>query len=183
VAGYLIGLMDRIRYWNVTADERVADHPADAHVSGAATHFVRAIDVDAEPATVFRWLCQIKVAPDSYDLIDNLGRRSSPTLTPGADDLELGQMLTLAPIVDFEVGRHITAATVGRTARVFGGVVLSYEVVPGRTTPSRILVCLAMPAPRGIGRLWHVVLGAGDLVMMRRQLLNLRMYAEATDRA
>jgi hypothetical protein len=178
-----MGLRDRIRYWNVTAEERVADHPADAHVTGAATHFVRAIDVEADPATVFRWLCQIKVAPYSYDLIDNLGRRSPPTLTPGADDLELGQMLTVAPIVDFEVGRHITAATTGRAARVFGGVVLSYEVVPGRTTRSRILVCLALPAPRGVSRLWQMVLGAGDLVMMRKQLLTLKKYAEATDRA
>jgi hypothetical protein len=177
-----MGLRDRIRYWNVTAEERVADHPADAHVTGAATHFVRAIDVEADPATVFRWLCQIKVAPYSYDLIDNLGRRSPPTLTPGADDLELGQMLTVAPIVDFEVGRHITAATTGRAARVFGGVVLSYEVVPGHTMRSRILVCLALPAPHGIDRLWQMVLGAGDLVMMRKQLTNLKKYAEATDR-
>jgi hypothetical protein len=177
-----MGLADRIRYWNVTAEERAADHPADAHVSGASTHFLRAIDVDAEPGTVFRWLCQIKVAPYSYDLIDNLGRRSPSTLTPGADDLALGQMLTVAPIVDFEVGRHITAATTGRAARVFGGVVLSYEVVRGRTTRSRILVCLALPAPRGIGHLWQLVLGAGDLVMMRKQLLNLKKYAEATSR-
>lgn len=178
-----MGLRDRVRYWNVTAEERVADHPADAHLPVRGTHFVRAIDVDADPATVFRWLCQIKVAPYSYDLIDNFGRRSPRTLTPGAEDLELGQMLTVAPIVDFEVGRHITAATTGRNARIFGGVVLSYQVVPGLTTRSRILVCLALPSPHGLGRLWQAFLGAGDLVMMRRQLLNLKRYAEATDRA
>ena len=177
-----MGVFERIRYWNVTPEERVADHPADAHVPVDGTHFVRAIDVDADPATVFRWLCQIKVAPYSYDLIDNLGRRSPSTLTPGAEHLELGQMLTVAPIVDFEVGSHITAATTGRAARVFGGVVLSYQVVPELTTRSRILVCLALPSPRGLGRVWHVVLGAGDLVMMRRQLLNLKRYAEAADR-
>jgi hypothetical protein len=177
------GVWDRIQYWNTTPAERAVDHPADAHVPAGATHFVRAIDVDADPVTVFRWLCQIKVAPYSYDLIDNLGRRSPPILTPGADHLELGQMLTVAPIVDFEIGRHITAATTGRAARVFGGVVLSYQVVPGRSTRSRILVCLALPSPHGLGRLWHAVLGAGDLVMMRRQLLNLKRYAEATDRA
>lgn len=176
-------LRDRIRYWNVTAEERVADHPADAHLPERGTHFVRAMDVDADPATVFRWLCQIKVAPYSYDLIDNFGRRSPRTLTPGAEDLELGQMLTVAPIVDFEVGRHITAATTGRNARIFGGVVLSYQVVPGLTTRSRILVCLALPPPHGLGRLWQALLGAGDLVMMRRQLLNLKRYAEATDLA
>jgi hypothetical protein len=46
-----MGLPDRIRYWNVTADKRVADHPADAHVPVDGTHFVRAIDADPRPAT------------------------------------------------------------------------------------------------------------------------------------
>ena len=175
-------MIDRIQYWNVTAQERAAHHPADAQRPGG-THLVRAVDVDAEPAIVFRWLCQVTVAPYSFDLVDNLGRRSPRTLTPGAEDLRLGQKFGIGPIVDFETGRHITAVTAGAARRMFGDLAMSYQVVPGVHTRSRILVCIALPTPRGAGRLWQALLSAGDLVMIRPQLHRLRRYAEATDRA
>lgn len=171
-----------IRYWNVTAEEEITNHPADALQAASGTHLVRAIDVDADPETVYRWLCQITVAPYSYDLVDNLGRRSPATLTPGAENLRLGQRFGIGPIVDFEPGRHITAVSAGLAARVSNGVVMSYQVVPGLRARSRILVCFALPRPRGLDRLWHAVLGAGDLVMVHHQLHRLKRYAEATDR-
>ena len=123
-------MIDRIQYWHVTEQERAADHPADAQRPGG-THLVRAMDVDADPAIVFRWLCQVTVAPYSFDLVDNRGRRSPSTLTPGAEDLRLGQKFGIGPIVDFETGRHITAVTAGAAWRMFGDLAMSYQVVPG----------------------------------------------------
>ena len=175
-------MIDRIQYWHVTEQERAADHPADGHRPGG-THLVRAMDVDADPAIVFRWLCQVTVAPYSFDLVDNRGRRSPSTLTPGAEDLRLGQKFGIGLIVDFETGRHITAVTAGAAWRMFGDLAMSYQVVPGVATRSRILVCVALPGARGARRLWQALLGAGDLVMIRHQLRRLRRYAEATDRA
>ena len=57
---------------------------------------------------------------------------------------------------------------------------MSYQVVPGVAARRPILVCIAMPTPRGAGRVWQALLGAGDLVMIRHQLHRLRRYAEAS---
>jgi hypothetical protein len=173
-------ILDRIRYWNTTPEERRGPHPADAHVPAGGEHFVRAIDVEADPAVVYRWLCQIRIAPYSYDWVDNLGRRSPRTLKPGADKLALGQRFQIGPLVDFEPGRMVTFVAGPRGARIFGPVAMSYEVVPGLAARSRIVLCVALGPAHGGRRLWHALLGAGDLVMARRQLLNLRDLAQTT---
>src|SRR5690606_29752667 len=70
--------------WNVTDAEAAATFPGDDTVgrAGRWVPITRGIDVAAPAATVFRWLCQLKVAPSSYDWIDNRGRRSPRTLIP-----------------------------------------------------------------------------------------------------
>ncbi|MFZ1178196.1 MAG: hypothetical protein WAO15_18365 [Mycobacterium sp.] len=40
---------------------------------------------------MFSWLCQLRVAPNSYDALDNLGRRSPRERNPELVHLQLGQ--------------------------------------------------------------------------------------------
>ena len=77
--------------WGATAAERSAPFPCDRHVSGTSDALFRAVDVDAPAPRAFRWLCQLRVAPYSYDCIDNGGRPSPRTLTPGLEQLVVGQ--------------------------------------------------------------------------------------------
>ena len=76
--------------WGATAREAERHYPADDAVPGPSVAMTRAIDVAAPVETTWRWLCQLSEAPYSYDWIDNLGRRSPRTLTPGAERVELG---------------------------------------------------------------------------------------------
>ena len=58
--------------------ERELPFPCDRHLADHDGAYWRAIDVEAPAPLVFRWLCQLRVTPYSYDLLDNLGRRSPP---------------------------------------------------------------------------------------------------------
>ena len=101
-------MRDLARYWNVTAEERAAGYPCDRYMHAPYEAFLRAVDVDAPPEVVFRWLCQLKVSPYSYDCIDNRGRRSPRSLMPGSENLELGQEFLVFRLVEFVTNRRIT---------------------------------------------------------------------------
>ena len=172
-----MGLLDRARFWNTTARERVADYPAHRHATAPYQILVRAVDIDAAPAVVFRWLCQMKVAPYSYDWIDNLGRRSPRDLTPGADRLTVGERLMIFRLVEFEPDRMITMVSDATATRIFGAISLSYQVEPVGAG-CRLVACLDVTARSRAGRLRADLLTIGDLVMMRKQLLTFKALAE-----
>jgi len=167
--------------WGSMPSERAEHYPCDDLVDGPRHELFRAVDVDAPAAVVFRWVCQLRAAPYSYDLIDNLGRRSPRELTPGLDDLAVGQrVMTVFRLVSFEPDRSIT---VDAPTTLFGYVAVSYRVVPVDDGRSR-LVAKVVVAPRRGCLAWIMdrVLPAGDLVMMRKQLLTLKSLAERDGR-
>jgi hypothetical protein len=165
-----------VRQWGTTADERAAALPCDRFLPEADDVVDRAVDVAAAPEVVFRRLCQLRVAPYSYDLIDNLGRRSPRELIPGLDHLELGQRFVyIFRLVDVEPGRSLTIRT---DKPVFGDVVCTYAVA-SRSGGSRLVARLRIRYPQGVLGLVHrVVLPPGDLVMMRKQLRTFAALAE-----
>jgi hypothetical protein len=60
-------------------------------------------------------------------------------------------------------------------------VAISYVVMRGGPGASRLVVKVVMVPLRGVaGAVLRRLLPAGDLVMMRRQLLNLKALAEAS---
>jgi Polyketide cyclase / dehydrase and lipid transport len=174
-----MGLRDSTRFWNTTAEEIVADYPAHRYASAPYRPLIRAIDVAASPSVVFRWLCQLKVAPYSYDWLDNGARRSPRELTPGTEKLAEGQRLLIARIVEFEPDRHITAVSLPVATTMFGAMSLTYQVSP-TAFGSRLVCCIDVTARSWAGRLRTDLLAAGDLVMMRKQLRNLKDRAECS---
>ncbi|MGH7858974.1 MAG: hypothetical protein ACREQY_16735, partial [Candidatus Binatia bacterium] len=58
------------RLWGVTSAETVLSFPCDRLLPGEGEVWFRAIDVSAPAEVLFRWLCQLRVAPYSYDWID-----------------------------------------------------------------------------------------------------------------
>ena len=166
--------------WGSTADDRALAFPCDHHLTTFDDVLYRAVDVATPPAILFRWLCQLKVAPYSYDWLDNLGRTSPRTLTPGVEQLALGQrVMTIFDLVDFEGDRHLTLR-LRRASALLGDIACTYLVVPRSRGQSRLVVKILWRYPSGrLSRsVARLLLPWGDLVMMRKQLRTLREVAE-----
>jgi hypothetical protein len=170
-------------------------YPCDRHLRGADDAYFRAVSVAAPADVLFRWLCQLRVAPYSYDWIDNLGRTSPRTRTPALEHLAVGDVfMTIFELVEFERDRHVTlrsrwdAEPAGTepflrlSGALFPAIAVSYVIADaGRRV--RLLMKIVARRPPGLrGRLQRALLPWGDLVMARRQLSNLRDLAEAEAR-
>jgi hypothetical protein len=173
--------------WGVTESERRTPFPCDARCAAPDQVLFRGVTVAAPPPLLFRWLCQLRVAPYSYDWLDNGGRRSPDRLTPGLEALVLGQpVMTIFELVDFEPDRSLTVVNRARggARHLFGEVWVSYAIRPGPGEDCRLLAKLLIRSPATLtGSVLRRVLPLGDLVMMRRQLLNLKGLAERDARA
>jgi len=168
--------------WGTSAAERALVFPGDRAEEAEWTSLFRGVTIAAPAPRAFRWLCQLRAAPYSYDGIDNGGRQSPRTLTPGLEQLEPGQkVMEIFRLESFEADEQITIATPagGRGEWLFGALRCTYWLRPEDTSRTRLLVKLRIAPARGAAaRVAKAALAWGDLVMMRRQLLNLKALAE-----
>ena len=100
--------------WGATPAERAASLPCDELTPGSV-RLDRAISIDAPVSIVFAWLCQLRVAPYSYDLLDNTGRRGPRTRSAELTDLAVGQpfvrifgLTYVFELAAFKTDEHIT---------------------------------------------------------------------------
>jgi len=159
------------------ATERSQPLPCDELLPDADLVLHRALDVAAPVELVFRWLCQLRVAPYSYDLVDNRGRRSPRTLTPGLDELAVGQRVCrIFRLASFEPGSHLTVELDDTVAaRAFGRVAITWHVSARGVRSTRLLARVRLA---GLDPVRRRLLALGDLVMMRKQLHTLAGLAE-----
>ncbi|MET3806003.1 hypothetical protein ABIB25_003011 [Nakamurella sp. UYEF19] len=161
--------------WGVSDDEVARRYPCDDLVPTPVLQAWRGVTVETPPEVVWPWVGQIRLAPYSYDLIDNLGR-GSPRELQNLPEPAVGE--PFSKTAGRPMGRILAVARADHlTARIMGAV-LSYVLVPtGNNT--RLLLKIVMAN----GSLIAPIVSIGDLVMARRQLLNLKQLAEKSHRA
>jgi hypothetical protein len=156
--------------WNVTDEEVARRYPCDQFVRTPTLQAWRGITVHATPEALWPWVGQIRIAPYSYDWIDNLGHRSPQQLT-GLPEPVVGEPFTTAATRRF--GRILAVDPPVQLTGEIMGAAISYVLVPeGQTT--RLLMKIVTSMSRWLTP-W---LSVGDLIMARRQLLNLKSLAE-----
>ena len=156
--------------WNVTDDEVARHYPCDDFVPKPTLQAWRGVTVQTTPETLWRWVSQIRIAPYSYDWIDNLGRRSPQ---PARRPTRARRRRIVFHCGDPTVRTHPCRPVPEHLTGEIMGTCISYVLVPaGQST--RLLMKLVTAMSR-----WLTPgLSVGDLVMARRQLLNLKRLAE-----
>ncbi len=157
--------------WGVSESETLRHYPCDDFVPAPVLQLWRGVHIAAPAGAVWPWVAQVRLAPYSYDWIDNRGRRS-PRELANLPDPQPGERFTavggraVGRIVSVDPGNHLTGTIMG--------AYMSYVLVPQQDDTTRLLLKVATRTPR-----WAApALSAGDLVMARRQLLNLKQLAE-----
>ena len=157
--------------WGVSDSEVLLAYPCDDFVTSPLLQAWRGIRIEAPAEAVWPWVAQIRLAPYSYDWIDNRGRRS-PRELADLPEPRAGERFTasggrpLGRIVSVDPGRQLTGPIMG--------AFMSYVLVPQGDGATRLLLKVTARSRR-----WAApALSAGDLIMARRQLLTLKQLAE-----
>ena len=157
--------------WGVTDAEVARAYPCDEHLPRPTVSAWRGVTAHVPADVLWPWVGQVRLAPYSYDWVDNLARRSPRTLHDLPEPV-VGEPFTrvggrpAGHVLDVEPGVHLTARIVG--------AVMSYVLVADGPASTRLLLKVVAGGPRVLAPL----LSVGDLVMARRQLLNLAALAE-----
>jgi hypothetical protein len=157
--------------WGVSESEILRSYPCDDFVASPTMQAWRGVRVEAPAGAVWPWVTQVRLAPYSYDWIDNLGRRSPQELA-GLAEPQVGDRFTTAAGREF--GRIVSVDPGKQLTGTIMGAFMSYVLVPQEHGMTRLLLKVVMRTTR-----WAALgLSVGDLIMARRQLLNLKQLAE-----
>lgn len=176
-------ILSSYKNWGIAPSEHCLEFPCDTYQKDFSDTYFRGITIHAEPEIIFQWICQMRVAPYSYDWIDNFGRRSPQKLLPGLAQLEIGQkIMFIFDLIGFEQNKHLTFRMNKKFPKILGDTIISYQIFPKKTYGCRLLVKILVNYPKGIPRVWlQDILSFGDLIMMRRQLINFKTLSEQTE--
>lgn len=176
-----------VRNWGATPQESAGPVVGDGLCEDARVIATRCITIGAPPADVFPWLRQMgfgRAGWYSYDLLDNLGRRSADRLHAEWQDTVAGSLVPGGPIA-FEAAvvdpprSFVLRTPVGSTSSNRLCFTLAYELreIPdGTRLVTRVRIRMNVPG----GRLIERLLGMGDGIMVRKQLLSLAARVAAS---
>ena len=170
------------QYWGATAEEINSSVVGDDLCSDATVVATRSITIGAAPQDVFPWIRQMGFGRGgwySYDWLDNLGRKSASTIHDEWQSVEAGDKIPSGPIsfiaAIVDAPRHfvLEIQSLGKKSPKLH-FTLAYEL---RDNPqgTRLVTRMRSRINLPLGSLFEkLILGPGDGIMLRRQLLNIK---------
>ena len=176
------------QYWGATPEEIQSPVVGDDLCPSATLIATRSITISAPPQDVFPWIRQMgfgRAGWYSYDWLDNLGRKSATSIHDEWQTVEAGDKVPSGPIsftaAIVEAPRHfvLEIKSLGKKSPKLH-FTLAYEL---RDDPhgTRLVTRMRSRISVPLGSLFEkLILGPGDGLMLRRQLLTISQNASKT---
>jgi len=170
--------------WGATDEEIKRSMPGDDIVEKPSFDATRAVTINAPAEDIYPWIVQMGVNRAgwySYDLLDNLGRRSAEVILPEHQNIQVGDLNPMSPdgkqglwVKDFRSTEWMLWwDKIGDTSWAWG-IYSEGESYSRLVTRVRVKYRWFSPAI-----LFNLIIEFFDIVMMRKCMLGIRRLAEA----
>jgi hypothetical protein len=172
--------------WGATREELSRSMPGDEIVPRPIFNATRAVTIDARPEDVWPWILQIgfwRAGWYTYDILDNLGRRSADRIVPDLQHMEVGDLVPMGPgkssgiwVKEFVPNRSMVWWNKKDDQTTW---VWSLDRLPDGKTRlvTRVRAPLSWSQPASF--VWLVMFELADFPMMHKCLLGIKRRAEA----
>ena len=174
--------------WGATDDEVNRTMPGDDIIANPSFNATRVVTVNASSQAIWPWLVQIgckRAGWYSYDLVDNLGVPSAERIIPEFQHIEVGQLIPFSPngnmgmyVKDFAELKWMLWGDKENYSTWYWGL---YPIDADHTRlVTRVRLHYRWLSPTII---FSLLLDIGDIVMMRKCMLGIKLRAEKLHKA
>lgn len=169
--------------WGATDAEVKRSMPGDEIVDKPSFNATRAVTIHAPAQNIYPWIVQMGVSRAgwySYDLLDNLGRRSAESILPKHQNIQVGDVIPLSP--DGKQGMSVKYFRKNKWMLWWdkkGDTSWVWEIHPEGQGNARLITRVRVkyrlfsPAI-----LFNLLIEFFDILMMRKSMLGIKRRAE-----
>jgi len=170
--------------WGATDEEVKRSMPGDNIVGKPSFNATRAVTINAPAENIYPWIVQMGVNRAgwySYDLLDNLARRSAESILPEHQDIQVGDLIPMSPdgkaglwVKDFRNNEWMLWwDKIGDNSWAWG-IYSEGEARSRLVTRVRVKYRWLSPAI-----IFNLIIEFFDILMMRKCMLGIKRRAEA----
>ena len=170
--------------WGATDEEVKRSMPGDSIVVKPSFNATRAVTINAPAGNIYPWIVQMGVNRAgwySYDLLDNLARRSAESILPEHQNIQVGDLIPMSPdgkaglwVKDFRNNEWMLWwDNMGDNSWAWG-IYSEGEAHSRLVTRVRVQYRWLSPAI-----LFNLIIEFFDILMMRKCMLGIKRRAEA----
>ncbi len=170
--------------WGSTDEEVNRPMPGNDIVDGPSFNATRAVTIAASSEDIYPWIAQMGVNRAgwySYDILDNLGRKSAETIIPEFQDVDVGDLIPMSP--DGKNGLWVKGFQVNEWMLWWdkkGDSTWAWKIYSEGECLSRLVTRVRVKYRwLSLLILFNLIIEFFDIIMMRKCMLGIKQRAES----